>query len=422
MDAGKMTYDELLKAYTRLCAEHTEMGWQLEEARETVHAIRTGQVDALVVQTEAGNELYSLKTADQTYRVFIEKMNEGALTLNESGIILYCNSQFAKMAGIPLSKVIGRELSSFFTEEYQQEYKNFFRDGWDGDTRLEAPIKGMDRLVPCQLSITSLPLSGATSLSVILTDLSYQKEVQGLLKSNNDRLEVSNQALEKSNLDLQHFASVASHDLQEPLRKMEIFSNMLKRNLGTEIGDESAVYLEKIIISASRMKRLISDVLSYTRLDAGRPEPEDVDLNELLAEIAEDFEIVIEEKSAQLEIGTLPVVKAARGQMRQVFQNIISNALKFSKPGVAPHITIQQAAGTEGYCSIAIADNGIGFEVQYATRIFSLFQRLNTKDKYEGSGIGLAVSKKIIEAHRGTIRVESIPGSGSKFYINIPCG
>lgn len=167
-----MTYEELLNAHTQLIANNEELSWQLEEATETIHAIRTGQVDALIVRTEEGNELYSLKTADQTYRVFIEKMNEGALTLNESGIILYCNFRFAEMAGIPLSLVIGRELSSFFPGEYQQEYRNFFRNGWDGDARLEAPLCGDGRLVPCQLSITSLQLAGGTNLSVILTDLS----------------------------------------------------------------------------------------------------------------------------------------------------------------------------------------------------------------------------------------------------------
>lgn len=420
MSAAQQTFEELQQAYDRLVAEHTELSWQLEEATETIQAIRTGQVDALIVSTEMGNELYSLKTADQTYRVFIEKMNEGALTLNTAGVILYCNSQFAKMTGIPMSQIIGRELASFFPDEYQQEYRNFLQDGWDGEMRLEAPLQGTDRLVPCQLSITSLMLAGGTTLSVILTDLSYQKEVQGLLKNNNDQLKISNSALEKSNLDLQQFASVASHDLQEPLRKMEIFSNMLKRTLGTEASPDAALYLEKIITAASRMKRLISDVLSYTRLDADRPRPEIVDLNTLVAEVVEDFELVISEKNAVLQTGQLPLVCVAPGQVRQVFQNLLSNALKFSRPGVPPVIHMTATGLSDGYYTITLEDNGIGFDGQYRDQIFSLFQRLNTKDKYEGSGIGLAVSKKIIEAHGGTISVESVPGSGSKFAIRLP--
>jgi PAS domain S-box-containing protein len=216
------------KTYDQLVQENEALLIQLEEVTETIHAIRTGQVDALVVQGKDGHELYSLKTADQTYRVFIETMNEGAVTLNEEGLILYCNSKFASMVGIPLSRVIALSFDAFIPADCKEGYYSLFREGWTEDRKIEISILSSTGPVPCQLSVTALELDGGISMSVIVTDLTGQKETQKLLKSNNERLEEMNAALAVSNHDLQQFASVASHDLQEPLRKIQMFSELLK--------------------------------------------------------------------------------------------------------------------------------------------------------------------------------------------------
>jgi len=416
-----------IKTYDQLVKENESLHWQLEEATDIIHAIRTGQIDALVVKKEDGHELYTLKTADQTYRVFIEKMNEGAVTLNNDGIILYCNSMFASMVNVPLSKVIGLSFHTFIARECQEDYKEIFQKGWTHDGKFEISISSHDSLIPCQLSVTTLELDEGVSLSIIITDLSYQKEIQRLLKLNNERLENANTALEISNHDLQQFASVASHDLQEPLRKILIFSGLLKSRHIQELPEESVQYLEKIIASSGRMKTMIIDILTYSGLSVNNNHFESIDLKVVIDEVLEDFEILIDEKQARFEIGELPAIEANKGQIRQVFQNLIGNALKFSKPDQTPVIRIEEVAVSDNQqsnpleiCKISISDNGIGFDEKYGDKIFSLFQRLNTKDKYEGSGIGLAITKKILDKHNGTITASSKENIGSEFVVSLP--
>lgn len=413
-----------------LQVEIDELRRQLEEANDTIEAIRTGQVDALVVQSENGHQLYTLKNADQTYRVFIEKMTEGAVTLNPEGLILYCNSQFARMVQLPLSNVIGIPFDTFIAPENKPQYNALFKTCWTDDCKGEVLlIAGNDRK-PVQLSLTTLELQEGISLSIILTDLTAQKATQKQLRDNNSQLAEINQALEASNHDLQQFASVASHDLQEPLRKIQIFSNLIKEN-GIELTAQSRRNLEKIIVSSSRMKTLILDILNYSKLSASDPPHECIDLNKLVDELLEDFELVISEKGAVIEKGQLPCVDANRGQIRQVFQNIISNALKFSKQGEAPFISMasrqisqrsfDSPESADGpYCLITVTDNGIGFHEKYLSNIFTLFERLNSKDKYEGTGIGLAIAKKIIEKHNGLITASSSEGDGTQFKIILP--
>lgn len=423
MEAGK-TYDQLVK-------ENENLLVQLEEATETINAIRTGQIDALVVKGVDGHQLYTLKTADQTYRVFIEKMNEGAVTLNQEGIILYCNSKFASIVDLPLSKVIGLHFISFISDDFIESYKELFTNGWTSDVKTELCIVSGKKLVACQLSITTLDLDEGISLSVILTDLTYQKEIQHLLRLNNERLEETNAELEISNHDLQQFASVASHDLQEPLRKILIFATLLKDKHDQELTGEGGMFLDKIISSSNRMKTMIMDILRYSRLSKNDNNFVKTNLKGVVNEVLEDFEIVIDEKKAQIIVGDLPEIEVNPGQIRQVFQNLISNALKFGSSEKLPVIEIysekpslEDARSLESvesdYCTISIKDNGIGFDESYGDKIFSLFQRLNTKDKYEGSGIGLAITKKIIDKHNGKITANGKEGEGSKFTITLP--
>jgi light-regulated signal transduction histidine kinase (bacteriophytochrome) len=298
------------------------------------------------------------------------------------------------------------------------------------DCKGEVLLKAGERRTPVQLSLTTLELEEGVSLSIILTDLTLQKEVQEQLKINNRKLEEINQALEASNHDLQQFASVASHDLQEPLRKIQMFSNLLK-NKETGLPPLSVKYLEKIIDSAARMKTLIINILNYSKLSANDTPLELVDLNQLVSELREDFELIIEEKQAEIIVGQLPTVNVNKGQIRQVFQNIISNSLKFAGLHKIPVIKISSTIIGEksfnseekpggNFCLIIIEDNGIGFNDQYVNNIFTLFERLHSKDKFEGTGIGLAIAKKIIEKHNGLITATSKEGEGAVFKIILP--
>ncbi len=414
-----------------LQAEMDELRQQLFEANEALEAIRTGQIDALIVEGEKGSELYTLKTADQAYRVFIENMSEGAVTLNQEGIVLYSNSQFASLVAQPLSTVIGVPFFRFIALEDEKDYEQFFKDCWTSDCKLEVLLTAGDATVPVQLSLTALQMETGLALSVIITDLSVQKKTQQQLEETNHRLAETNAALSLSNHDLQQFASVASHDLQEPLRKIQMFSNLLLTNNDKEFSTGSKKYLDKISESARRMKALIIDVLNYSKLSAHDNEFVTVNLNEIVAELLEDFELLVQESGAVVNAGEMPCIEANRGQMRQVFQNLLSNALKFTKKGQAPLIAIQShrlrqksfssAADESGpFVLISIKDNGIGFDEKYGGQIFALFERLHSKDIYEGTGIGLAITKKIIEKHNGLVSVKSRPGDGAEFLLLLP--
>lgn len=419
------------KTYEELLNEVNSLRLQLEEANDTIDAIRTGQVDALVVHGKKGHELYTLKTADQTYRLFIEKMTEGAVTLNQHGIILYSNSQFASRINLSLSKVIGLSLYDFIAPAFTNQFSSLFKRGWKEDCKGEIALVNEDKYVEFQLSLTTLALDEGVSLLIILTDLTEQKETQRQLKLNNEQLEKTNSALEISNHDLQQFASVASHDLQEPLRKILIYSNILRQKHSVELSASAGLYLQKIAASSERMRALIRDILSFSRLSANDIEFELTDLNLLTKELLNDFELLIEEKKATITVEDLPAIEANPGQIRQVLQNIISNALKFSRPDVKPCISIsakricenfynsdEQANGP--YACIHIKDNGIGFDEKYMSNVFTLFKRLHTKDKYDGTGIGLAITKRIIEKHNGQIIAHSTEGKGSEFIFILP--
>lgn len=244
-------------------------------------------------------------------------------------------------------------------------------------------------------------------------------------------LEQINAALELSNNDLQQFASVASHDLQEPLRKIQMFAKIIQESYENEPGNPTLNYVDKIIRASERMRSLITDILNYSRLSANNNTYELTNINELLQGILDDFELTIKDKSAIVEIDAIPMLEVNPGQIRQVFQNLISNALKFTKTSGTPVIKIicqrlakrsfmsmEQENGP--YCLISISDNGIGFDPEFTVNIFNLFQRLHSKDKYEGTGIGLAITKKIVEKHNGLIRANSKENEGATFSLILP--
>jgi two-component system CheB/CheR fusion protein len=249
-------------------------------------------------------------------------------------------------------------------------------------------------------------------------------------KDTEDRLRQANQELESSNTELQQYAFVASHDLKEPLRKIHMFGNMLKERYNDNMEEKAMDYLNRIINSSSRMTSLINDLLKFSRLSQVNYF-EQVNLNVIIKEILSDLEILIQEKNAIVTVSRLPVIEAVPGQLRQVFQNLLSNAFKFSRKDIQPMINISATrikykrfdspADLNGpYLCITISDNGIGFDEKYLDKIFVLFQRLHTKDKFEGTGIGLAVTRKIVDKHNGLITAHSREKEGATFTIILP--
>jgi len=237
--------------------------------------------------------------------------------------------------------------------------------------------------------------------------------------------------LERSNKELQDFASVASHDLQEPLRKIQAFSDRLRSKCAGALDDQGRDYLDRIQNAAGRMQILINDLLTYARVATKARPFVTTDLVSITREVVSDLEARIEQVNGRVEVGELPSVEADPLQVRQLMQNLIGNSLKYNRPDVPPVVSIYshhliegpsktQSAQSGPYCQILVEDNGIGFEEVYSEKIFTIFQRLHGRTEYEGTGVGLAVCRKIVERHGGTITARSTPGKGSTFMITMP--
>ncbi|GAB3991139.1 hypothetical protein GCM10028807_20490 [Spirosoma daeguense] len=421
------------KTYEQLVIENEELRIQLEEATETIHAIRSGQVDAVVIEGDQGHEIYTLKTADQTYRVFIETMHEGAVTLNQEGLILYCNSTFASMVGLPLSTVIGSALHTYVKSSCRQLYENFVKASWLSSEKTEMTMKQGETELVCLISATPLALDEGDCLSLIFTDLTLQKQTQALLKTSNEALAFTNQALNRSNDNLKQFAYVASHDLQEPLRKIQQFGDLLKIRHMESTGEERD-YLERMQAAASRMSALIRDILNFSRITSQGEITKRISLNEVIDSVLIDLELRVQETNASITVSPLPVVLGDASQLGQLFQNLLSNAIKFHRADNQPrvNVTYQTLAASQlpssivpsrqsaTYYQIQVADNGIGFDQKYAERIFQVFQRLHGKNEFTGTGIGLAICEKIVVNHGGAITATAKPSEGATFTVYLP--
>jgi light-regulated signal transduction histidine kinase (bacteriophytochrome) len=252
------------------------------------------------------------------------------------------------------------------------------------------------------------------------------------LKAYEKNLQQKIEELNRSNKELEEFAYIASHDLQEPLRKITAFSERLQERASNEIGSEGQLYLQRILAATQNMRLLIDNLLEFSRTSRNSQSFERVDLNVILKQVVSDLELKIEETHTIIKIASMPEITAIHSQMTQLFTNILANAIKFRKQTEAPLINVscekisnqEKAnhflANEKQYYKISISDSGIGFEQEYAVKIFQIFQRLHGKAEYPGSGIGLAICKKIVENHNGIIYAESVPGKGSTFSFILP--
>lgn len=282
-------------------------------------------------------------------------------------------------------------------------------------------------------------------------DITERKEAEEALAAMNATLEAKvaqrtealrqlNAELQRSNQELQDFAYVASHDLQEPLRKIQAFGNLLEEEYGAALRDEGGkAYLDRMRNAAARMRTLIDDLLAFSRVTTKAEPFAPVDLADVVRQVVDDLEPRLKATHGSIEVGELPVIEADGRQMYQMFQNLLVNALKFSRPGVVPVVRVfadvgslgaihrapageeeAPAPATQQQCQLFIEDNGIGFDEKYLDRIFTVFQRLHGRDTYEGTGIGLAVVRKIVERHGGTVTAKSVVGEGTTFIITLP--
>jgi two-component system, LuxR family, sensor kinase FixL len=347
-----------------------------------------------------------------------------AITDNK-GVITFVNKKFCAISQYSAAELIGKTHkiinSQFHPKEFFQDMWSTISSGrtWEGEIRNRAK-DGTYYWV----HTTIVPFINANGRPEKYVAVRYEITERKMAE---EKLKVYAKKLEVSNRELQDFASVAAHDLQEPLRKIQAFSDRLKTKADLELNDESKDYLNRIQSSASRMQTLINDLLTYSRVTTQAQPFKAVDLQDTIRDVVSDLEVQLERSDGRVDYKDLPQVEADPTQLRQLFQNLISNALKFKKTGVAPVVTVKakilddSPIAVQGLaCEIEIQDNGIGFDEKYLDRIFTIFQRLHGKHEFEGTGIGLAVCRKIVDRHGGLLSATSKLGEGASFFVTLP--
>lgn len=336
---------------------------------------------------------------------------------DKTGTIIHVNDKFCQISKYSREELIGQNHriinSGHHSKEFFTEMWKTIANGkiWEGEIRNRAKDGSY-----YWVNTTIVPFTDEKGHPFQYVSIRYEITQR---KNAEEQLRIYADKLETSNRELQDFASIAAHDLQEPLRKIMAFGDRLQTRYRESIPLEGKDYLDRMLASASRMRRLIDDLLTYSRVTTQAKPFEKTDLNQVLGDVLSDLEIRIEQVKGQVAGAHLPAIEADPSQMRQLFQNLIANALKFSLPNAAPQV--QVSATVDGNrCTISVSDNGIGFEEKYLDRIFAIFQRLHGKHEYEGTGVGLAVCRRIVDRHGGSITAKSEPGKGATFFVTLP--
>src|SRR5436190_11201132 len=389
--------------------------------------------------TQQLNVATGLKESEDRYHLMVGEVEDYAiLSLNEEGIVENWNKGAEKIKGYKAEEIVGKSFSIFYPAEDQKNKLpqtllaiaaregKAIHEGWrvrkDGS-------KFWGSVVISALFDENRKVIG---FSKVTRDLTERKLADDYRRQFTEELQQKNIALEKMNKELESFAYVSSHDLQEPLRKITTFANRIMEKEYSTLSETGKDYFVRMQEAAKRMKRLIQDLLEYSRTNTMERTFERTNIKSLVEDVRKEFMEELQEKAGNIDIGPLCVLNVVPFQFRQLMQNLIGNALKFSTPGTPPLIQIYSEVKqgsdfkveglqpNQSYCHLWITDNGIGFDPQYKYRIFEVFQRLNGREEFEGTGIGLAICKKIVENHSGVITADSEAGKGARFDIYLP--
>jgi PAS domain S-box-containing protein len=371
-----------------------------------------------------------LQESEQQYKILTDSLPIMIVSVNKEGVITYANKWVTDYTGQTIEYINNSKWRDIIHPDDFAETWETWESNLESQTMIVRPerrLRNKDSGEYRWHTGIATPVHDEKGVvrcwNTFLVDIHAQKMIEEALKDNFELKEIQAELTEKvnqlnqSNQQLEQFAYVASHDLQEPLRKISFYSDYLKQRYRGALPEEAMMFFENLMNASERMKVLIQDILSYSTVR--KAVFENVDLNNAMNEVLQDLEISIREKDAEIEVSYLPLIEGNERQLKQLFENLISNSLKYSKEGVRPLITVA-AEQKDEQVILSFTDNGIGFEENYINKMFSIFQRLHTRDKFAGTGIGLAICKKIVDLHGGEISARSKAGEGSVFTITLP--
>ncbi|MGI9355378.1 MAG: sensor histidine kinase, partial [Rhizobiaceae bacterium] len=389
--------------------------------------IRSDVTDMVNQQDENARISSDLDRASDQLDEALNNMVQGLCMFDPDRRLILCNRQYLKMYGFS-AEVVKPGIVMADIMRYSISLGNYREEDAQKALATRNDKKNLsERTVIKQyladgrvIAVLNEPMSNGGTIAT------YEDITK--LETHEAKLIAYTDKLERSNRELQDFAYVASHDLQEPLRKIEAFSDRLMQKYSDRLPEDGLMYVDRMQNAARRMRQLINDLLGYSRVTTKAKPFVKVDLNEIVEGVLSDLQVRIQECSATIEFADLPSIDADATQMRQLIQNLLSNALKFCKPDVAPVVKIKSEPFTHftdnglpfDFVRITLADNGIGFDNQYKDQIFAIFQRLHGRMEYEGTGIGLATCRKIIERHQGMIDANGVPDVGATFTVELP--
>jgi len=385
-------------------------------------------------EAESVNRLRESLTEAQARKTSIlESSLDPIITINHEGLIIEFNRAAEQTFGYPRDKVLNtRPADVLFPPSLSAGHRSRierYLEAGEGSMlgkRVEVTAsRANGEEFHAEMAMTISQINGAPAITFFVRDISLRK------KAEEEQARYAAE-LERSNRDLEQFAYVASHDLQEPMRKIRAFGDRLEVKCKDLLDETAQECVSRMQSAAARMQELIEGLLTLSRVTRRAHDFEQVDLGEIVQQVVGDLESQIERVQGRVEVGKMPTIQAEPLQIRQLLQNLIGNALKFHRADEPPVVKIEARYVTpreqrqtrkslaDEKCRITVEDNGIGFDTQYAERIFGIFQRLHPRDVYEGTGIGLAICRRIVEYHGGEISVQSVPGKGSTFEVLLP--